>query len=283
MANKYRFLFTLVVVVSLLFSVVNVFAGPYSGTDLNTRPTQAPHGNGNGGGQNLGGGQPEKTPGAEATEKAVERATEGKGNPNGADKQNNPQGGKRVTYKGTIAAADAASLTLTLADGRSLTFVISTTTQIKIPTRPQSGYPGPGSGLNIGANALVQAQTQADESLLALRIHIVPGQPEKIHRVGIVIEYTPGESITIVAKGNEYTFALTASTKILPDQRADQLDMGALVTIISRRDPAGGPLTAQGIVVHPAAASGGTPGTPTPTATATATPTPTATVTAPYP
>jgi len=104
-------------------------------------------------------------------------------------------------------------------------------------------------------------------------------KPEKIHRVGIVTAYTPGESITIRA-GNSmtYTFTLIGNTKILPKDRADKLAVGRRVTIISPRNVRGGALAAQGIVVHPAAGEAGTPArTPTPTTTLTATTTSTAT------
>jgi hypothetical protein len=93
---------------------------------------------------------------------------------------------------------------------------------------------------------------QGDASLTALYIHVVPGKPEPVHRVGTVTAYTPGASITVLdKKGGSSTFVLTPDTKILPEDRASELGVGSLVTIISRRDPTGGPLTAQGIVVHP--------------------------------
>ena len=80
----------------------------------------------------------------------------------------------------------------------------------------------------------------------------MPGKPEKIHRVGVVTVYEAGKTITIEGKDGElYTFELSDTTKILPEERVDQLVVGAKVTIISRRDPTGGPLAAQGIVVHP--------------------------------
>ncbi len=153
-----------------------------------------------------------------------------------------------------MAAAGDGSLTLILADGRSLTFVVTGDTKIQIP--------GTGSGstladVKVGAQALVQASKSENGSLTALRINIVPGKPQEVHRVGTVTAYTPGVSISIQDKdGDASTFALTPDTKILPQDRAAQLAAGARVTIISRRDVAGGKLTAQGIVIQPA----GTPG-----------------------
>ncbi len=101
-------------------------------------------------------------------------------------------------------------------------------------------------------NAMVQARRDESNNLVARSIMIIPGKPVRTHRVGEVTAYTEGESITILAKdGNSYTFTLTADTKILPPERAEELAVGSWVTIIAPRDPASLGWTAQGIVVHP--------------------------------
>jgi hypothetical protein len=70
--------------------------------------------------------------------------------------------------------------------------------------------------------------------------------------VGIVTEYTPGESITIQAKEDKlFTYLLTEDTKILPTEREALLQVGAKVTIISPRDLTRIDQTALKIVVHP--------------------------------
>jgi len=95
-------------------------------------------------------------------------------------------------------------------------------------------------------------QTAVAGDFTAVKVQVVPGKPEKIHRVGVVTEYVAGEKIVIEGKdGLPYEFKLSVDTKILPEERVDLLIVGAKVTIISRRDPTGGPLAAQGIVVHP--------------------------------
>jgi hypothetical protein len=219
----------------LLFSAANVFAGAES--DLLV--------------------QSNKTPGAKATQKAIERATEGKGG-----KGNH---GKKRNYKGVVAAVGAASITLTLEDGTSATFAVTGNTKINVPGLGKSATL---ASINVGVRAMVQATTDEAGSLTALHIHVKPGKPQKVHRVGTVTAYTPGVSITIEAKnGESSTFALTADTKLLPQDRADELAVGSRVTIISRRDVTGGQLTAQGIVVHPTGEGDddeGTPGTKTP-------------------
>lgn len=182
---------------------------------------------------------PDKTPGAKATEKAIQRAIEGKGNGNGKQKAN---------YQGTIAAVSETSLDLTLADATVVTFTLNAETQIKIPTLGKSATM---ADLVVGAQAKVRAQKDGD-ILIALSISTVPGKPVKIHRVGIVTAYEAGVSITIQGKdGDPCTFLLSEETKILPADRAEELKIGSLVTIISPRDVAGGQLLAAGIVVHP--------------------------------
>ena len=236
-------------------------------------------GNGNGQGNNHAGGN--NTPGAKATEKAIEKATQGNSKPKG----------QRLTYRGIVTAVGADSLTLNLAGGGTKTFHVGPGTRIHIPTLGRSAAL---SDINLGVQVLVQV-IESDSTLTAVFIKVVPGKPQEVHRVGIVTAYTPGVSITVQDKDGSSTFLITPDTKILPKGRADQLAVGSRVTIIAPRDVTGGPLTAQGIVVHPqgtaatvtAAANTATPSatptntaTPTDTATSTSTATPSDTATA---
>jgi ribosome maturation factor RimP len=328
--KKAQVLLAIGLVLGLLFSAANVFAG--SSADPLVKPN--------------------KTPGAKATEKAIEQATQGKGNHgHGHGKKHNYKGvvaavggdsltltlndgssatfavpagtkikipslkdatladvpvgasasvaaseaedgsltalsihvqlsktkHKKMNYKGTVAAVGGASLSLTIQDGSTVNFAVSEGTRIKIPSL---GKDATLADVNVGVNALVRASEAEDGSLTALDIHVTPGKPQRIHRVGTVTEYTPGVSITIETKNGETTtFALTGGVKILPEDRVDELEVGSLVTIISRRDVTGGELTAQGIVVHPSVEEGeaddeGTPEiTQTPSSTLTPGPT----------
>jgi hypothetical protein len=155
--------------------------------------------------------------------------------------------GKVQHFKGTVTGVTATNLTLTLKDGSSKTFVINDKTQIKIPTVKHATW----NQINLNVQAVVQAETDSLGALVAKKILVVPGKPTQIHRVGVVTAYTPGSSITITDKaGNTTTFLLTPHTKISPKHLANTLAPGVTVTVISRRDPAGGPLTAQRIVIH---------------------------------
>jgi len=177
-------------------------------------------------------------------------------------------------YTGSISAVDASSLTLTMGDGSTVAFILNANTQIKIPTLHGSAT---FSDLTVGEHVTVRAYKDVNQSLVASMILLIPGKPEKIHRVGTVTAFQPGVSITIQDKdGNLFTFQLTSQTKILPPDLAGQLAVGVRVTIIAPRDVARGTLTADGIVVHPA----GSGGTRTPANTPTTTETPTATATA---
>lgn len=103
--------------------------------------------------------------------------------------------------------------------------------------------------------------------------------------VGLVVAYTPDQSITIVNKdGAEFTFTIAPDVKILPANLADQLGVGSYVTIISPNNPGNDGDVATGIVIHPQAPNGFTQPNPTETAlpseTATAIATDTATETA---
>src|SRR6266498_889428 len=167
-----------------------------------------------------------KTPGAQATAKATEKA----------DKNKQPHG-KHEHFKGTVTAVDSASLTLTLRDGSSVTIGLSSATQMKFPG-PKDSAP---TGIEKGMTVNVQAIRDQSNNLLALRVMVIPGKPSKIHRVGTVTAYTSGASISIQAKdGKTYTFTLSGDTKILPAKRVGQLAVGSFVTIIAPRDVAGG-------------------------------------------
>jgi hypothetical protein len=224
-------LIVLLTILGLFFTATQVLAGPAESVDAKKTPMHTP------GAQATVNAA--KTPGAQATARAIQRATEGRGKPLG----------KRVNYKGTISSVDAASLTLTLEDGSFVTFGLTAETRIKIPTLGQSAT---AANLSAGMQANVHATLDDSGALTADIVLVIPGKPALTHRVGTVTDYQPGISITIQAQdGNPYTFLLTAETKILPAERADQLAVGARVTVIAPRDVAGGTLTASGIVIHP--------------------------------
>src|SRR5574337_249248 len=181
--KRIQVLLTIGLFLGLLFTAANVFANPQVMPAELAKPTKKTPGamatERSSDGQGALGGQghgPENTPGAKATEKANERAAGGLGN----------HGQKRMTFRGRVTAAGGGSLTLSLASGDSMTFVVTDTTKIRVPTL------GPSATLadvNPGVQALVEASQAEDGSWTALYINVVPGKPEIIHRVGIVTEY----------------------------------------------------------------------------------------------
>lgn len=98
----------------------------------------------------------------------------------------------------------------------------------------------------------------------------------QIRRVGIVIAYSPGGSITIMdRRGDFFDFTISSSVRILPSHRAHLLDVDAFVTVISPANSPNNKMVATSIVVHNGVPSGfpTLPPTSTPTYTATSTPT----------
>ncbi len=182
------------------------------------------------------------TPGAKATEKALEKANE-----NAKEGQN---GGAKQTFKGTIDPTSVAGETLVvkLADGSTVTILLNSSSKIKIPGngKKTNGV----TTLQAGMTVVVQATLNAENKLVARQVHLVPGKPEAIHRVGKVTELTE-TSITVQGlDGGTTKFIRNTDTKILPKDRVAQLQVGATVTIISPRTFVGDPV-AKGIVVHP--------------------------------
>ncbi len=248
----------IVVIAGLVFSVAQVSAssGYSSGEDQPVVLKKTP--------------QPKTNPGLEkkAEKQAEKELRQAEKELRKAEKEAEraeKKAGKKVHFRGVVSEVGDASFVLDVG-GTMITFMVDEKTQIKIPTL---GNDAELSMLNVGVKASVQAvellapetppegesavqQEQEPNGYLALKVQVIPGKPERIHRVGVVVNYQPGMSITIQAKDMQlYTFLLTETTKILPKDRVDELAVGVWVTIISRRDPTGDPLTAQGIVVHP--------------------------------
>lgn len=187
---------------------------------------------------------PDKTPGAQATQNAITPHGNGQQN-SAAGKDNKPQ-----NYRGTLTAVSADAITLETSDGSSIVFALDAETRVKVPTLGNSST---AENLLTGQNVIVRARQNQEEVLTAISVSVIPGKPQLVHRVGTISAYSAGEQITITDKeGQEFTFLLTDSTKILPADQLDQLQVGVLVTIICPRDVTGGPLTANGIVIHTA-------------------------------
>ena len=230
--HRMRYMTPVFVLVIAALVVTSAIAAPLptAGGALQAKPTERAH------------GQPTQVDPGEDTSKQDARATQRAEREAERELRRN-----RAHYRGTVSAVDASSISLDTAEG-AFTFAITDKTSINIP----SGK-GAGAGdINVGSQAVVLAQQEQGDRYTALSIHVVPGKPIHIHHVGTVTSYTPGASITIEGNdGDLVTFVLTGDCKILPQERAEELGVGRRVTIIARRDPTGGPLMAQGIVIHP--------------------------------
>lgn len=192
------------------------------------------------------GAAPEAKPGKTPNPQA---ATAQAGKPDKPEKPAKPEkAGKRVNLKGKLVALDAGAVTLTLRDGSQMTVALTADTQIKIPGQKDASL----GTIEPGSQVMVQAIRAKDGSLTARRVLVIPAKPLRKHHVGVVSDYQPGASLTIETRtGEVQTFQLDENFKILPAERAEQLAVGARVTVISRRIPGSNTFTAQGVVIHP--------------------------------
>ena len=220
MNKRFRILFYLTLCMALLLATTQALASPL---DQQGKDTPTP-----------------KVPGAQATQKAIEK---------GLKQLDKPGKGKHVNFKGIVDAVNADSITLTLRDGSTVTVSLNSDTRIKFPGSKDSTL----ADIQPGMNAMVQAIRDQSDNLVARSVMVIPGKPVKVHRVGVVTAYSPGESVAIQDKnGNTFTFSLNEDTKLLPAARAGTLAVGSRVTVIAPRNPANDGTVAKGIVIHPA-------------------------------
>ena len=196
-----------------------------------------------------------KTPGAQATAKALEPQNTVHGN--SANNGKSGTTGKTVNFKGEIVSVDATTLVISLKDDSLVTLIITEDTIVKIPGK-KTDTSDTLAGLLVGMKVTVKAIVVPGVDVLtttitAQRITVVPGKPTKSSHVGIVSALVPGVSIEITTKKGEiFTYLLTENTKYLPAERITELAVGSVVTIISPRDVTGQPAVAAGVVIHPA-------------------------------
>lgn len=197
-----------------------------------------------------------KTPGAQATAKALEQVGTVHGN-SAVNNEKSVKTGKTVNFKGEIVSVDAATLVISLKDDSLVTLVITEDTIVKIPGK-KTDTSDTALGLLVGMKVTVKATVVpgvdvTTSTITAQRISVVPGKPTKTSHVGIVSALVPDVSIEITSKKGEiYTYLLTETTKYLPAERELELAVGSVVTIISPRDVTGQPAVATGVVIHPA-------------------------------
>ena len=176
---------------------------------------------------------------------------------------------KKLNFRGVVVSSDDTTLTVMLKNGTEQVFTLDENTVIKYPTHfipaateeatvtetveateeatATEAAAGPLAGLEVS----VKAAMQSDDTLLALTVMVIPGKPVKVHHVGEVTAYTPGESIEITAKdGTVAVFELTETTKYLPEGSEATLKVGDTVTIIMPRVLNNQPWIAAGVVLH---------------------------------
>jgi hypothetical protein len=87
-------------------------------------------------------------------------------------------------------------------------------------------------------------------SITLVQVRTVSAQ--EVPPTGVVVEYLPGQSITVVDQnGTQHQYTISSTVKILPPVRSNALKVGSFVTIIAPASLSQGKQMAVGIVVHP--------------------------------
>ena len=168
-------------------------------------------------------------------------------------------------YKGVVSDISSSSLVLTLDNGSFVTIAITSKTLIRI-SGINSNSPDP--TLLFGQRVRVKVEEDADGVLTAVSILPTPGMNPYIQKNGTIVDYVAGKSITIEVNGQKFKYAITSTTKFIPDGSEEDLESAESVTVISSRVISGVGLTAKGILVHIPET------TPTPTSSLIVTPKP---------
>ncbi len=163
---------------------------------------------------------------------------------------------KHHGYEGTIKSIVSPALTstsfvLTPKKGGDITINVNAQTKYKVPGLKDATL----SNFKVGDRVSVLV-VELNSGLMALKVHLIPGKPIHVQRVGTIEAYvvptatsTPG-SITIRdKKGDLSTFVVTSDTKIKFKHGATEVTQGYRATVVARRDPATDQFTAKEILV----------------------------------
>jgi Cu/Ag efflux protein CusF len=151
----------------------------------------------------------------------------------------------------SIDTDSTSSFVLTTKQGE-LVVNVNGNTKYRTPGKKEASF----AVLKEGDRVAVSGR-RVDGAFWARHVNILPKKPYHRHYAGVVTAYTPREdstpgSITIDKAGvTQGPFQITADTKIHYPAGITEIKIGDRVTIISTREPVGGALTAQEIVVHP--------------------------------
>ena len=173
------------------------------------------------------------------------------GNAAGNGSQNSSPAQGTLDLTGLVKSVSPDQVTLTLGDGSDVVVQLGSAAQAQVSA---NGLGTTLSNLLTNQQVNILAHTGTNQSLIADNIQVVADASATPHRVGVVTDYQPGVSLTIAdSTGQSSTFQLTADTRILPVDNTSQLGTGSHVTVMTNNSNNGaGPLTATGIVVHPA-------------------------------
>lgn len=138
-----------------------------------------------------------------------------------------------------------------IAGGWTIALEAAAFEDIKTPLAPQTFTEIGMVSIGVNVETVIDTTVSANSCEASQSNAKGNGSNAEVQRVGLVVDYSPGETITIVDRnGDPYTFALASPLKITPDKRASQLKAGAFVTVIAPNNAPNNKQTAVGIVVH---------------------------------
>ncbi|MDO8749576.1 MAG: DUF5666 domain-containing protein [Dehalococcoidia bacterium] len=164
---------------------------------------------------------------------------------------------KHRGYEGTIKSIASPALTstsfvLTPKKGGDVTINVNAQTKYKVPGLKDASLS------NFKAGDKVSVLTvEMNSGLMALDVHLIPGKPVHVQRVGTIVAYTAATDTPITAgsitikdkKGASSTFVVTSGTKIKFKHGATAVTPGYKATVVARRNPATDQYTAAEILV----------------------------------
>lgn len=149
---------------------------------------------------------------------------------------------KRRGIKGTLSAKSSDSITVGTKSG-TIEIEVNDQTKYKVPGKKDATL----DDIPVDSTVAVRVSRTVSETT-ALAVHLIPGKPQRVHRVGEVSALTD-TSITVKnKKGEESTFSLIHETKYLP--AGEKPKVGDVVTVVASRIPSEPNWTAKAVVIH---------------------------------
>ncbi len=154
-------------------------------------------------------------------------------------------------FTGTIKQKiSSTGFVLTTKQQGEVTISVNGETKYKVPALEDAGL----DNFKVGDSVAVLA-VDIKGNWVALHMHLIPGKPSHVHRVGTIEAYqaaSAGTAGSITLKDKDrvtYTFAVTSETEIKFKRGATEVKLGEKAIVVARRDPSTDKFTAKEIMV----------------------------------